>query len=131
MHGIVRMAATPEESEYGAFDAWTGEPIADDLGTLVLASDRARFRPASRVWAEADLSGTKITLKRTESGVLELERGDRRLFVMDDAEHGGPASGEPFAVTGATGVVVFFQGKKGLSALLVPREGRPRPVTLK
>ncbi|MBL8741509.1 MAG: hypothetical protein JNK04_10460 [Myxococcales bacterium] len=131
VHGIVKMAETPEDTEYGAFDAWTGEPIADDLGTLVLASDRARFQAPSRVWADADLGGVKATLTRTESGVLMLERGGRRSFVMDDAEHGGPASGDPFAVSSPAGIVVFFQGKKGLSALFVPREGRPRPVTTK
>jgi hypothetical protein len=34
-------------------------------------------------------------------------------------------------VTGSAAVVVFFQGKKGLSALFVPREGKPRALGLK
>lgn len=128
VHGIVKMAEQPEDTEYGAFKAWTGEAIEDDLGTLVLASDRTRFQAPTRVWLDADLGGTKLTAIRGETGVLELRRGDRKLFVMDDAEHGGPASGDPFAVTGTAGAVVMFQGKKGLSALYLPREGKPRPV---
>lgn len=131
VHGIVKMAEQPEDTEYGAFKAWTGEPIEDDLGTLVLASDRARFQAPTRVWADVDLGGTKLMVMRHETGVLQLQRGERKLFVMDDAEHGGPATGDPFAVSGTSGVVVFFQGKKGLSALYVPREGQPRGVVSK
>jgi hypothetical protein len=43
VHGIVKMAER-RRHRYGAFNAWTGAPIEDDL-TLVLASDRTRFEP--------------------------------------------------------------------------------------
>jgi hypothetical protein len=131
VHGIVKMAEKPEDTEYGAFKAFSGESIADDLATMVLASDRVRLQAPSRVWAEADVGGTKLTLTRLETGVLQLARGDEKRFVMDDAEHGGPATGDPFPLIGSSGVVVLFQGKKGLSALFVPREGAPRAVVAK
>jgi len=128
IHGIVKMGATPEETEYGAFSAWTNERVAEELGALTLASDRPRLGVASRTWFDADVGGTKATLTRLESGVLSLTRGETRTFVMDDAEHGGPATGEPFAVIGKTRALVLFQGKKGISALIVPPEGKPEPA---
>lgn len=127
--GVVSMGATPEETKYGVFDAKRGEATEDEPKEVKTATDRPRLPAASATWVEAELGGSKLRLFRAKNGVLRLDRdGDPPRFVMDDADHGGPSTGEPIPFVGRSRAVVLFTAKQGLSALVMSADGTVAPA---
>lgn len=129
IYGITQMGLTPEEMQFGVFDAWTAQPTADVPAEVKQASAPA-LPPASPKWIDADLDGTHITVSRTPNGVLRIVRGKAApRWVMDDADHGGPGSGEPMTFVGKKRALVLFTGKNGLIGLSVDGEGNFAPLS--
>lgn len=121
---VVSMGETPEETTYGVFDAKTGAPTPDDPKEVTGATDRPRLPAPSPKWLEAELDGTKLTLGRTDNGVLRLDRtGDPPRFVMDDGDHDGPGTGNPITFVGTHRAVVLFTANQGIGALIVNSDG--------
>lgn len=124
IYGVTKMGTTPEETEHGVFDAWTGQATEDDPKSVTFASDRPRLPPATKTWFEGQLDGVKLKLARMDNGVLRLDRGDDPpRFVMDDVEHGGPGTAEPIPIIGRKRAIFLFKTKGGIAALLLLGKG--------
>jgi len=124
IYTVTKMGTTPEETEHGVFDAWTGSPTEDDPKAVTAASDRPRLPPPSKTWFAGELDGVKVKLARTENGVLRLDRGDEPpRFVLDDAEHGGPGTAEPIPLVGRKRAIFLFRTQGGLAGLVLPGKG--------
>lgn len=110
--GVTRMGATPEETEYGVFDA-SGEKIASTLEGYSL-SDGDRVPALGDTWV--DVAGVKV---KQGAGGLYLERsGAARELLMS-----GAAMGQPLVlVSGDTAVIVFVRGGE-VQALRVTAAG--------
>lgn len=128
IYGITQMGATPEEMQFGVFDAWTSQPT-EDVPADVKKAAGAALPPVSAKWVDADLDGTHITVSRAANGVLRIVRGkEAPRWVMDDSEHGGPGSGDPITFLGKKRALVLFTGKSGLIGLSVDGQGTFTPL---
>lgn len=129
VYGITQMGATPEEMQFGVFDAWSGLQT-EDVPADVKKAGPPTLPPVSATWVDAELDGTRIIISRANNGVLRIVRGTNApRWVMDDSDHGGPGSGEPLAFVGKKRALVLFTGKSGLIGLSVNGEGQIEPLT--
>lgn len=123
VYGVTEMGSSPETTKYGAFRAFSAEPLPGDATKLALAPDRPRLGPASDAWYRGRLGPSEIVLRRDAKQNLVLEREGAITIVLRSPDRGGPKTGSPLIFHHDEGLVAVFQTGHGLAAMVVRPSG--------
>lgn len=114
--GVTKMGATPEETEYGVFDA-SGEKIASSLDGYSL-SDGERLPTLGDTWVDVRDGADHVTIERRAGGLFVERTSGASTLLMQSAEIGQPV----VLATDGAAVLVFVRGGT-VQALRVSADG--------